>query len=276
MEFIVRCYHNDGDDNVIGAEVVVYDGDDEISKIILTDETKLNELARKLDNLDSTYVDVQELQDILINSGQSHAINASLFNGMASDVFLKKSDITTYSFRPASHASTSTAYGVGNTNEFGHVKIIDDTTHERYIAGEALSAHQGYELNRRLSTIESNSLKSSLRVLVGRYSDKKGEYGTRIQVPPSGDGIYARILCDVPGFDYTKLTVFIDFNGTSYEFSSSQGAANRKIYPDENNTAITGRLGVNQPLGSDFIVSVFAKYNDDVYPATAIKRVGVV
>ena len=121
MEFIVRCYHKDSDDNVIGAEVVAYDGDDEIDKIILTDETLINELINRLDNLDSTFVKPTQLRDILANVNQGNVINASLFNGMQSDVFLKKSERNSYLFKPISHAVSGSDYGLGNKNENGHV-----------------------------------------------------------------------------------------------------------------------------------------------------------
>ncbi len=157
MEWKVRCYRNDGEDNIIGAEVIAYKGNgDEISKIVLTDETQLNELARKLDNLDSTYVDMKELVSFLSNDGQKNKINASLFNGMKSDVFLKKTDVKTYSFEPDKHSSTSSTYGLGSTSEYGHVKLIDNLTSERYNAGEVLSSHQGYVLNDKINDLDDS------------------------------------------------------------------------------------------------------------------------
>ena len=156
MEWKVRCYHNDGEDNIIGAEVIAYNGNDVISKIILTDETQLNELARKLDNLDSTYVDTDELKRFLSNDNQENKINASLFNGMASDVFLKKTDVKTYSFEPDKHSSTSSKYGLGSTTEYGHVKLIDNLNSERCNAGEVLSSHQGYVLNDKINDLDDS------------------------------------------------------------------------------------------------------------------------
>lgn len=169
MEWKVRCYHNDGDDNIIGAEVIAYKGNDVISKIVLTDETQLNELSRKLDNLNDKYIDEEELVSFLSNDGQKNKVNASLFNGMKSDVFLKKTDVKTYSFEPDKHSSTSSTYGLGSTSEYGHVKLVDNLNSERYNAGEALSAHQGYEINKTLKEFnEGNSI--SQKVLHSHFN----------------------------------------------------------------------------------------------------------
>ena len=281
MEFKVRCFHSDSNENVIGVEVVAYDGNDEIDKIILVSSEQLTTLINQIESIEDKFIDSGELLDILSNTEQKTNINAKLFNGMASDVFLKKNDVSNYLFKPDKHASTKTEYGIGSSSEYGHLKVIDNLNTSYPTSGEALSAHQGYELNKDLTDLKNNSLKSSLRVLVGKWSQKdddtkNGEYGTRIQVQPSGDGIYARVLCDLPNFDYKKLDIFIDFNGTSYYFNSSNSDANRKIYSENDGTATTGRLGVNQQAGTDFIVSVFAKYaGNEVYPTTTIKRVEV-
>lgn len=157
VEFKLRCYHNDSNDKIIGAEVVIYDGTDVVDTITIVDQTKLDELTEKLNNLDDTYIDREELIDILKNTSQDTIINASTFNGLASDKFLKVSDATTRVFKPAPHASTKNEYGLGSVTEHGHVKTVDNLTRERNVAGEALSAHQGYELNQRLLAQEADS-----------------------------------------------------------------------------------------------------------------------
>ena len=282
MEFKVRCYHSDSNENVIGVEVVAYDGDDEIDKIILVSSDQLTELISRLDNLDSTYVKPRDLLDILSNTEQKTDINAKTLNGFASDEFLKDSDRTTRVFKPDAHADTTGEYGKATTTNYGHAKVIDNVNEGVYRAGEALAAHQGYELNREITSLKDSSLKSSLRVLVGKYSQMEnpatnGEYGTRIQLPSSGDGIYVRALCDLPDFDYTKLTIYIDFNNVSYMFKSSNSQTTRKIYPEDDGTAVTSKLAVEQQVGLNFIVSIFATYAGNVvYPATAIKRVEIV
>ena len=162
MEFVVRCFHKDGEDNVIGAEVVAYDGNNEVNKIILTDETLLNELIGRLDNLDAKYVDGGELKDVLLNgtspiSTKEYTINADLLNGFQSDAFLKTTDTQRFTFKPNKHDSKGAEYGLGSTTNYGHVKLIDDLTHERNVAGEVLAANQGYELKKEINTLVSKT-----------------------------------------------------------------------------------------------------------------------
>jgi hypothetical protein len=44
---------------------------------------------------------------------------------------------------PNSHASTETTYGLGSTNNYGHVKTINALTQTSHVNGTALSAYQG-------------------------------------------------------------------------------------------------------------------------------------
>lgn len=157
VDFKVRCYHEDSQNNVIGAEVIIYDGDDVVDDILLVDKTKFDELSGKLNTLDNTYVDKDELEGYLQNYAENNVINATLLNGLASDKFLKKADINSYQFNPGSHASNSSTYGAGTIDEYGHVKLVDNLNRENYRAGEALSSHQGYELNQRLTAQENES-----------------------------------------------------------------------------------------------------------------------
>lgn len=143
VDFEVRCYHKDSNNKVIGAEVIVTDNNNNIKSIFLVDETKFDELSGKLNNLDTTYVDLNELITYLKNSQENTDINATSLNGFASDKFLKKDDVNAYQFTPSAHASTSSTYGAASKTEYGHVKLIDDCTRETCMAGEALSAHQG-------------------------------------------------------------------------------------------------------------------------------------
>lgn len=52
---------------------------------------------------------------------------------------------------PTSHASTESTFGLGNQSAYGHVKLIDSLDERAYSAGEALSAHMGGELQKRLT-----------------------------------------------------------------------------------------------------------------------------
>lgn len=155
-DFKVRCYHEDSTGNVIGAEVIIYDKDDVVDDILLVDKTKFDELSGKLNTLDSTYIDKDELKQYLENSNENNPINATLLNGLASDKFLKKDDINSYQFSPGAHSSNSTVYGVGTTGEYGHVKLVDHCNRDSCKDGEALSSHQGYVLNDKIDAINDS------------------------------------------------------------------------------------------------------------------------
>jgi len=129
-------------------------------------------------------------------------------------------------------------------------------------------------LTTRLNTLEEKFYKSSLRILIGRYSDKGGEFGTRLQLPYAGDGLYAHIISDDPKFDYTKLNAYIYFNDVQYHFNYANTEENRKITLLEDGSAITGRLGVNQNASmanKNLVIFAIARYGNDMYPATAQK-----
>ena len=63
-------------------------------------------------------------------------------------------------FPPIKHTSTDSTYGPGSTVEFGHCKSINDLTHNGYIAGECLSAYQGYRLDQKFGNIQIMGIQS--------------------------------------------------------------------------------------------------------------------
>ena len=281
MRFETKIYSYSADEKIIGAEVIVYnEAGDKIKSIVVCDETQLQELEEKLDTLDETYVDHDELETILTNSNEDTIINATKLNGYQGDQFVLQSQLENASFKPLAHASTSNAYGLGSNYNYGHVKAIDNLNQsDEGVNGEALSSHQGYVLDQKIEALKSSVIKSSLRILIGRFEDKAGEYGTRIIAQRGTNGIYARILCEDPQFDASKVTLFLDINGVSYEFKSTNQDANRKLTnaTDIPGTVISGRLGIgnNFPTG-EHILLAFARYNGDtIYPATAIKKIKV-
>ena len=152
------CYYKDDEDNVIGVQVIIYDGQGNVETIVLTNPQEISELKQKVNHLDERFIDKDELESILKNTAQGTDINASKLNNFTSDQFLKVADKDSYSYKPKFHASTNKdEYGAGTATEYGHTKIIDDLTHERPgVPGEALSAHQGYELNKRIKGLENN------------------------------------------------------------------------------------------------------------------------
>lgn len=58
---------------------------------------------------------------------------------------------------PKSHASTGTEFGVGTSNNYGHVKIVDSLTDNTYQDGCALSSHAGYELNTAINNLTNSA-----------------------------------------------------------------------------------------------------------------------
>lgn len=62
---------------------------------------------------------------------------------------------------PTNHAATHTGYGVGTPSDYGHVKTINDLNQSSFSSGNALSAYQGYVLNRRITLLDDNKAESN-------------------------------------------------------------------------------------------------------------------
>lgn len=247
-EFKVRCYKTNSTGDSIGAEVIIYDGDDVIDTITLVDQTRLDELISRLDNLDSTYIDVNELKEILTNSLRNNTINATLLNGLASDKFLKIEQIPNYTFNPKAHTSTTAEYGLGTNSVFGHVKTIDNLNSETFRNGEALSARQGYELDSRITLLEEDVKKNNIRILISRKSDGAGETGTQIVVTHgTSNGIVARIDCDDSDYELSGRTIRFLINGVMYDRTTdSQGK--------------TGAVTINLDPGNYLVTALMSGY----------------
>ena len=101
VTFKADVYHEDND-NLIGAEVIVYDGDTPIDSILITSKTSYDELVEEINDLSSNYVGFSEnselsgqtIEDILSNSENEIIINASLLNGHSADYYAKSSEIS--------------------------------------------------------------------------------------------------------------------------------------------------------------------------------------
>ena len=61
-------------------------------------------------------------------------------------------------FPPIKHVSADSIYGTGDTQSFGHCKSINDLTHNGYVAGECLSAYQGFRLDQKIGNVQILSL----------------------------------------------------------------------------------------------------------------------
>lgn len=98
VTFKANVYHQDND-NLIGAEVIVYDGDTPIDSILITSKSSYDELVEEIAGLSSRFVSFREqselsektIEEILANSENEIIINASRLNGHAQNYFAKAS-----------------------------------------------------------------------------------------------------------------------------------------------------------------------------------------
>lgn len=272
-EFETSVYYKK-DKDIIGAEVrIINKTGDTIDRILITDATGLDELVEKLDNLDGNYVDNNELKTALnenIIDDEQIQVNATLFDGHSSDYYALAEHNHSGQFSPYQHPSTTAStYGAGTQDQYGHVKVRDDLNARNLNISEALSSHQGYELNNRLTTLETSSSElaeayynNSMRIKVGRWSDGQGENGTKIQVSEgSGNGIYAQLYCDKPGYDLSNREVVFVLNNVPYVRTTD---ANGK----------TGKLTINLNKGN-YLLSVFRGGYDGVNPVSDQKIIQV-
>ena len=167
----VFCEPEDGDS--LGAEVRIYGEDGEkIDTILITTESQYQQLATRIENIDDTYIDINELQNLLGDTENNTLnINATTLGGFGSDSFAKLNHTELHQgvFAPVAHDSTSETYGLGSSTKYGHVKTIDNLTTATNISGEALSAHQGKVLNEAIASVRNELLTWS--------TQKVSEYG---------------------------------------------------------------------------------------------------
>lgn len=145
--------------NSLGADVIIYsDEGDKVDTILITSESKYNELYQQIQEIDNRFIDLNELTTILANVQNELEINATKFAGL---------DITSFSLvghthedlPPKNHASVNQEYGVASTSEYGHAKLINNLAVSQYIRGEALSAYQGSVLKDLIDTVKSDLMK---------------------------------------------------------------------------------------------------------------------
>lgn len=115
----------------------------------------MQELEEALEQIDSTYVTYDNLNELLANSEEDTPINATLLGGQQSDAFLLRSEKDTQTFKPKSHSSSTTEYGGASTTNYGHVKLRDNLTASSYTSAEALSSHQGYVLKESIDDMNT-------------------------------------------------------------------------------------------------------------------------
>ena len=133
-----------GSQNEAGITITVSDGS-VIESFTVSDAKKLNDLIQQIKQFDDKYVDIDELKTVLKNESQKDVINATNLNGLSSDKYAKSSDLDKYSTVPTNHSSRTVEYGVGDTNNYGHLKITDNLSETDPAA--ALSCKAGNKLN---------------------------------------------------------------------------------------------------------------------------------
>lgn len=184
---ITRVFH-EKDNQVIGAEVIIYDDDSHrIDSVIVTDKTSLEDFQEKWENISNYYVvnedvslpsDLQEkvdngelttLQDILKNSNNTTRINATTLNGIyTSDNFSLIDHDHDDKYCIMKHQSSTQDYGVATSSLYGHSRIVDHLEDATFNEATALSSHQGYELNNKINNLK-NKFQWSGVTQVGDY-----------------------------------------------------------------------------------------------------------
>ena len=265
MDIETEVYYKDNNDDIIGANVLVYnDTDDIVEKILIVEEQCFQNLRDRITSLDSTYLSRDDLITILENTKEDVTINATKLNNLNSGDFALREHTHTGDYCPKNHASNNESYGLGSTSQYGHCKVRNDVEAQRFVNGEALSAYQGQQLANRIATVEATAsklsekyIKNSMRIKIGRYSDGAGEDGTKIEVNYKQDGIYARIYCDKDDYSYGNRDVILVLNGVPYVRTTDTNGK-------------TERLAINLNKGT-YILTAFIRGADGLNPASEDK-----
>lgn len=269
MEFETNVTSKDDAGNIIGADVNFFDDSgNAVHRVVICEEQQLQDLIDKINALDTAYVRPEQLTTILANTAESTVINATKLNDMNSGDFALREHVHN-DFPPKNHASSANTYGLGDGSNYGHVKTRNNLNATNFISGEALSAYQGALLNQRVSSLENKQsdlaekyYRNSMRIKIGRWSDGQGEDGTKIEVGEgSGNGVYAKLYCDKPGYNYKDKTVVLVINGVPYERTTD-------------NAGKSGKLTINLMKGT-YLLTAFIRGYDGVYPANDTKIIKV-
>ena len=123
-------------------------------------------------------------------SKEGDAFNAETMNDLEERILTGFSDVDTeLKKRPVSHASTGTGYGVGSTTKYGHVKTINVLTKSAYADGEALSAYQGYLLEKSIEVMKARPAWIELATGIVKMSISKKPTGDVTIVCSSAPGV---------------------------------------------------------------------------------------
>lgn len=238
----VACYYKDTKDKIIGAEVTVHsEAGDVIDRILVTDNHGLEELREKLDNLDDTYVDKNELIEVLehnVFGSDNIKVNATTFDGHDSSYYSIATHNHENQFAPLNHQDNTNKYGSATSSKYGHVKVRNNLTQNNpNTIDEALNSYQGYLIDQRLDNVESDLAtvsdayyRNSMMVKIGRWSDGKGEDSAKIQVNAnSGNGIYVKLYCDKSDYSLAGREVIMVVNGVPYSRTTDANGKSSKL-----------------------------------------------
>ena len=187
QRFVTRVFH-EKNNQVIGAEVIVYDDDQhKIDSIIVADTTSLEAFQEKWENISNYYVvrgdvtlpeDLQEkiddgeiitLQEILANHDGNTHINATTLNdNFTWENFALIDHDHDNKYCTTNHQSSTQDYGIATSNMYGHTKIADHLNDSTFNQATALSSRQGYELNNKINQV-NNRFKWSDPISIGSY-----------------------------------------------------------------------------------------------------------
>lgn len=187
QRFVTRVFH-EKNNQVIGAEVIVYDDDqNKIDSIIVTDTTSFEEFQKKWENISKYYVlrgdvtlpeDIQEkidsgelitLQEILANRDGNTQINATTLNdNFTWENFSLIDHDHDEKYCVTNHQSATQNYGIATGNLYGHVKIADHLNDSTFQQATALSSKQGYELNKKITDASNRFAWSDVKT-IGEY-----------------------------------------------------------------------------------------------------------
>ncbi len=265
MDIETEVYYKDKNDEIIGANVLIYnDTEDIVEKVIIIEDRCFQNLKDKIDKLDTTYLTEEDLEKVLANTAEETIINATTLSNMTSADFAERNHEHGDIYSPKYHASNKEIYGLSSTSQYGHCKTRNDLTAQRYVDGEALSSYQGQQLANRITAVEAMAsklseayIKNSMRIKIGRWSDNAGEDGTKIELNYKEDGAYAKIYCDKTDYNYQGKDVIMVLNGVPY---TRQTDSNGK----------TSRLAINLERGT-YILTAFIRGSDGLNPASEDK-----
>lgn len=105
---------------------------------------------------------------------------------------------------PNNHASTTTAYGLGTTANYGHVKTINTLTQANHVDGTALSAYQGKVLNDKIDNVPTNIKGTLLRSGTLPTNFNNGDSTITI-IPPFTES-YNTITVEIEGTYVNRLS----------------------------------------------------------------------